>query len=128
MLKTLTKVGVPVKDAVKEVEEDSCPGWNLVAEERLKIADRARALMAVEGSHEVERLVDTSDFDTLYAELRQVALDMAASWLSYWRARADRLQQRLETQGVVADAVLDVITNEGQAILRFLAAVGRCGR
>ena len=127
MLKTLQKPDEPVNLADKNIDEDSCPAWQLVEPDRQTRQERARlsrAMMAVEGSNEVERLLDTSDFDKLYADLRQVALDMAATWLGYWQARAERLRQYMETQGVSVE-ILEAITNEGQAILRFLAAVGR---
>jgi hypothetical protein len=71
-----------------------------------------------------EKSYDDSDFDRLYADLRWVTLDALATWLGYWETRADRIQVRLETRGV-SNEILDAATNEGQAILRFLAAVGR---
>src|SRR6516165_6662469 len=39
---------IPKKDAV--VEEDSCPGWNLVVEERLKIPTASRTALLIVGN------------------------------------------------------------------------------
>jgi hypothetical protein len=74
----------------------------------------------------LDRLVDTSDFDSLYADLRQVALDMAATWLGHYQRRAARIQRHLDKTGSVSDAILNAATDEGQSILRYLSAIGRC--
>jgi hypothetical protein len=116
---------IPKKDAV--VDDDSCPGWNLVAEERLKIADQSHALMGVENGHLIPRQVDISDFETMYAALRQAFLDALADWQGRFLARSERIQAHLETVGV-SEETLEAAVNEGQAIIRHLAAAGRCGR
>jgi hypothetical protein len=126
-MRIVEKHCVAVKATDENVMEDSCPAWHLVEPDKQARKERARlsrAMMAVEGSHEVERLVDTSDFDTLYAELRQIALDALATWQAYFLARSDRIQRHLEPVGV-NDATLTDAVNEGNNILRFLAAVGR---
>ena len=55
---------------------------------------------------------------------RQLTLDILATWLAHWRIRSDRIQRHLEVAGV-SNETLDAATNEGQAIIRYLAAVGR---
>ena len=67
---------------------------------------------------------DVKSDDQDFLKLRQAFLDALATWKGSFLRRSERIQAHLETVGV-SDAVLEDTVNEGQAILRYLSAIGR---